>query len=112
MVLKKRETERCQRSQNTEDIVRHHLRPARFFSFSFSFSIAFCSARSLSREPNTRFKRSLYVLSLSFCFLCCSAARKRASLRSSRIAPLRSCLYCALIFAASFCSWSGSRLRR
>ena len=91
---------------------RLYLRPALLFSFIFSLSIAFSSALSDSIDPKTRFIRSLYALSFSFCFLCCSAARKRASLRSSRIAPLRSCLYCALTFAASFRSWSGSRFRR
>lgn len=94
-----------------DDVMIYFL-PARFLSLNFSFSMAFSSARSLSNEPYTRLMRSLYERSFSFCLFCCSDARKRASLRSSRIAPLRSCLTCALSFAVSFRSWSGSRLRR
>ena len=49
-----------------EDSWGHHFRPARFFSFIFSFSMAFCSALSLSNELMTFFIFSLYCLSLSF----------------------------------------------
>ncbi|KAJ7893445.1 hypothetical protein B0H14DRAFT_891544 [Mycena olivaceomarginata] len=91
---------------------RHYFLPALFFSLLFSLSIAFSSARSVCIDPYTFFKLSLYARSFSTCFFCSTPAKNLASFLSSRIAPLRSCLYWLRSFAASFRSWSGSWRRR
>ena len=90
----------------------YYFFPALLFSRAFSLSIAFSSALSPSIDPNTLRMLALYAASFSRCFSCCTLAKKRASLRSSRIAPLRSCLTCFLSLDASFRSWSGSCARR
>ena len=80
----------------------------RRFCLAFSLSICFSSARSDVMAPWTRRIFALYALSFSACSRDFSPAKKRLSLRSSRMAPLRSFLYNVRIFFEALRSTSGS----